>query len=111
MRRDCFWIRMSGPRRVRPSFPTRRSSELAPGVRGVPAGSAWIFAIAPMSAGAVRIGTALLAIALVMGAIGLFTRSAFAAARTEEHTSELQSPVHLVCRLLRHKHKPTARPA
>src|SRR5690348_18180396 len=38
---------------------------------------------------------------------------AVARARSEEHTSELQSPVHLVCRLLlekkkhKHKHSPT----
>src|SRR5438876_8556925 len=30
--------------------------------------------------------------------------------RSEEHTSELQSPVHLVCRLLLEKKKPTATP-
>src|SRR6266487_5134687 len=30
-------------------------------------------------------------------------------ARSEEHTSELQSPVHLVCRLLLEKKKPTPR--
>src|SRR5438876_7297649 len=29
--------------------------------------------------------------------------------RSEEHTSELQSPVHLVCRLLLEKKKPPAR--
>src|SRR6266581_8400888 len=29
------------------------------------------------------------------------------AARSEEHTSELQSPVHLVCRLLLEKKQPT----
>src|SRR5438876_7680043 len=32
-------------------------------------------------------------------------------ARSEEHTSELQSPVHLVCRLLLEKKKKTIRPA
>src|SRR5690348_18210488 len=32
------------------------------------------------------------------------------AARSEEHTSELQSPVHLVCRLLLEKKKPTTLP-
>src|SRR5690348_18116679 len=31
-------------------------------------------------------------------------------ARSEEHTSELQSPVHLVCRLLLEKKKPETRP-
>src|SRR5690348_18151078 len=30
--------------------------------------------------------------------------------RSEEHTSELQSPVHLVCRLLLEKKKKTTRP-
>src|SRR5690348_18158200 len=30
--------------------------------------------------------------------------------RSEEHTSELQSPVHLVCRLLLEKRKKTTRP-
>src|SRR5438876_3804649 len=30
----------------------------------------------------------------------------FSIARSEEHTSELQSPVHLVCRLLLEKKKP-----
>src|SRR4051794_41515169 len=36
-------------------------------------------------------------------------RAAAGAARSEEHTSELQSPVHLVCRLLleKKKKKPT----
>src|SRR5690348_17799239 len=32
-------------------------------------------------------------------------RDAFAVIRSEEHTSELQSPVHLVCRLLLEKKK------
>src|SRR5438876_8995196 len=33
------------------------------------------------------------------------TRSSPASSRSEEHTSELQSPVHLVCRLLLEKKK------
>src|SRR5690348_17409323 len=33
-----------------------------------------------------------------------------ATARSEEHTSELQSPVHLVCRLLLEKKKPAPPP-
>src|SRR5258708_23006347 len=33
--------------------------------------------------------------------------SGFAGPRSEEHTSELQSPDHLVCRLLLEKKKPT----
>src|SRR5437762_8870182 len=34
---------------------------------------------------------------------GAALRSGFAAARSEEHTSELQSPMYLVCRLLLEK--------
>src|SRR5438876_8782691 len=34
-----------------------------------------------------------------------------AGARSEEHTSELQSPVHLVCRLLLEKKKQNTKPA
>src|SRR5690348_18111292 len=34
-----------------------------------------------------------------------FTRSSLIVQRSEEHTSELQSPVHLVCRLLLEKKK------
>src|SRR4051794_41347304 len=37
-------------------------------------------------------------------------RAARAPARSEEHTSELQSPVHLVCRLLLEKKKKKAKP-
>src|SRR4051794_41759482 len=35
----------------------------------------------------------------------------FTGERSEEHTSELQSPVHLVCRLLLEKKKTTCSPA
>src|SRR4051794_41603352 len=52
--------------------------------------------IAPL-AGAAALGTA----AAAPFAAGL----ALATARSEEHTSELQSPVHLVCRLLLEKKK------
>src|SRR5690348_18168081 len=37
---------------------------------------------------------------------GRTTRLRFTSARSEEHTSELHSPVHLVCRLLLEKKKP-----
>src|SRR2546422_3638575 len=37
------------------------------------------------------------------------TREAFGATRSEEHTSELQSRLHLVCRLLLEKKKTKAR--
>src|SRR5438876_8333702 len=39
------------------------------------------------------------------GTIGTFNQTY----RSEEHTSELQSPVHLVCRLLLEKKKPARR--
>src|SRR5438876_5681691 len=38
-------------------------------------------------------------------AAGAYNRGAAGAWRSEEHTSELQSPVHLVCRLLLEKKK------
>src|SRR5438876_9072804 len=68
-------------------FPTRRSSDLA--------------------AFSISLGVALL-IGLVAaggGAAGTTRPSAVTVARSEEHTSELQSPVHLVCRLLLEKKK------
>src|SRR5258708_12080827 len=46
-----------------------------------------------------------------VAAIGLSTDATYAAAphRSEEHTSELQSPDHLVCRLLLEKKKKSSR--
>src|SRR5690348_17709368 len=41
------------------------------------------------------------------GALPRWSGAARSAARSEEHTSELQSPVHLVCRLLLEKKKKT----
>src|SRR5256885_2804659 len=40
----------------------------------------------------------------------LFTRSVYSSQRSEEHTSELQSPCNLVCRLLLEKKKRVSRP-
>src|SRR5690625_4196618 len=48
-------------------------------------------------------GIILLAIILQLGAVGVMTVSTFI--RSEEHTSELQSRGHLVCRLLLEKKK------
>src|SRR5690348_17645944 len=54
--------------------------------------------------GLLAIGIALLGLAL--GGLALAQPGAVAQpARSEEHTSELQSPVHLVCRLLLEKKK------
>src|SRR6266487_2760433 len=58
-------------------------------------GSAWA---APLAVG--------LGLAASLGRAALATPGA-PAARSEEHTSELQSPVHLVCRLLLEKKKKT----
>src|SRR5256885_6881177 len=46
-----------------------------------------------------------ISVALVVLSVFMFLRSA-RAARSEEHTSELQSPCNLVCRLLLEKKKP-----
>src|SRR5438876_4601025 len=79
------------------SFPTRRSSDLGAGT-GAGAGVA-----------------ALCAVSRRMAAISVSRRAAGAGAkrkwpRSEEHTSELQSPVHLVCRLLLEKKNHHAQP-
>src|SRR5690348_17723285 len=84
-----------GPRRDLHSFPTRRSSDLrrpAPVGRG--ARRARHAAARPRSAARARPASATACRAAVR-------------ARSEEHTSELQSPVHLVCRLLLEKKKET----
>src|SRR5437762_11944034 len=65
------------------SFPTRRSSDLAPAAAATRP---------PPSAGSA---------ALRRG----WARRRSAADRSEEHTSELQSPMYLVCRLLLEKKK------
>src|SRR5438876_6562382 len=53
----------------------------------------------------VSIGISPMAISLIM-VIGVFLALwSLPALRSEEHTSELQSPVHLVCRLLLEKKK------
>lgn len=57
-----------------------RWAALAPSVRSPPPGSEWLLDVVPLSEDAVRIGVLLLAAALVAGAIGLFTRTAFALA-------------------------------
>src|SRR5713226_6923721 len=41
----------------------------------------------------------------LLGRLDLFSQALEASPRSEEHTSELQSPVHLVCRLLLEKKK------
>src|SRR5438876_3652956 len=69
------------PHRSVPPFPTRRSSDLDLPVMNC--------AIARRSAAVRR--------------LAIESIAPFSSARSEEHTSELQSPVHLVCRLLLEK--------
>src|SRR5207244_13048379 len=87
-----------------PSFPTRRSSDLT---------STWSNAVSTIAttSGRAKLGS-LPRRSETRFPISRFT-SAFSGsgpARSEEHTSELQSPDHLVCRLLLEKKKtPTPR--
>src|SRR5690348_18109762 len=76
-----FFFSSSGDLRDLHSFPTRRSSDLADH--------------------AVHAMGAVVAEQRVGAGFGLAARRT----RSEEHTSELQSPVHLVCRLLLEKKK------
>src|SRR5438477_8793166 len=89
------------------SFPTRRSSDLGIAkwyTHGQPV-SMLTDAYADIGAGAVPVmiflGTALIFhIALRYTRYGKFTYAIGANPRSEEHTSELQSHVNVVCRLL-----------
>src|SRR5438552_5393767 len=82
-----FFFQSSGAHPDLHSFPTRRSSDLH--VRAHPP---------PAAARPARLEPQLPQLALRGGA-------AHAHERSEEHTSELQSPDHLVCRLLLEKKK------
>src|SRR5438552_16130386 len=74
-----FFFYCSGDHRDLHSFPTRRSSDL--------------------------VGMAVMGLANVF-LLPIYTRF-LSPSRSEEHTSELQSPDHLVCRLLLEKKKKT----
>src|SRR5690348_18060763 len=81
-------------------FPTRRSSDLAAPVshiwffKGVPSRIGYLLDIAPR-----ELEKVLYFAASIVTYVDVEQR------RSEEHTSELQSPVHLVCRLLLEKKK------
>src|SRR5690242_21424650 len=91
------------------SFPTRRSSDL------LPAPCRDSISIAPESNGtrssfSVAFGSSHLSSSSCLRTTGIRSCSFAIASRSEEHTSELQSHVNLVCRLLLEKkkrHKPT----
>src|SRR5207302_9447296 len=80
-------------------FPTRRSSDLGPiaKLRGRVPLSRWLY-IAHVSVGALACG-------VIASHVGSQMRSHRRRARSEEHTSELQSRENLVCRLLLEKKK------
>src|SRR5947208_10264762 len=79
------------------SFPTRRSSDLSGPTAAWPR---------PSSSASVRLGDPLVNSAPSASSTMGATRDApRKSTRSEEHTSELQSPDHLVCRLLLEKKK------
>src|SRR5438552_16516855 len=90
-----FFFHCSSHHRDLHSFPTRRSSDLSAGAGGRPGAG---------GRGPVALETGPVGASFAQGRnrlpLGLFP-----ARRSEEHTSELQSPDHLVCRLLLEKKK------
>src|SRR5687768_18020317 len=82
-----FFYCYAAPRDL-PSFPTRRSSDLAVASASAP----FFFCFFGLPSGPTRRMRGLL-------------RNGRQAERSEEHTSELQSRLHLVCRLLLEKKK------
>src|SRR5438552_11796227 len=86
-----FFFYCSGDHRDLHSFPTRRSSDLflAVAADALPGG---------------------VAVTLAGGVAALAHHVGVRPARSEEHTSELQSPDHLVCRLLLEKKKTNIKP-
>src|SRR5207248_8766887 len=82
------------------SFPTRRSSDLAP--RPAAGDLVPVVRRLPPLVGAPRAQGADVTEALTLHPLGVLIAIVFAL-RSEEHTSELQSPYDLVCRLLLEK--------
>src|SRR5207248_10960278 len=103
-----FFVHLSWQHRHLPSFPTRRSSDLADLRRlkrdttsgKVPVGNA-----SPTRRLRVRWPSIAIAVAvlILVAAAMWWTKSLLQQGRSEEHTSELQSPYDLVCRLLPEK--------
>src|SRR5207247_9826208 len=93
------------------SFPTRRSSDLAGNpetlLHAVALGGVYgIFELATTRRRTLRaIAIAVVSGAIAFGLTAIFLLPFMQAARSEEHTSELQSRVDLVCRLLLEKKK------
>src|SRR5690348_17985862 len=86
---------MPPPARICPRFPYTtlfRSALAGPVRRGGGRSGLDLLGLRPSGRGGTRLGA-------LAGGVSLLCR------RSEEHTSELQSPVHLVCRLLLGKKK------
>src|SRR5207248_10588505 len=103
---SVFFYGSRAPRDLHP-FPTRRSSDL---LARAAAGHGWAAVGHPGPRGvrfpsAAPLGPALVVAAAPAGRPGRSRRPTGAATRSEEHTSELQSPYDLVCRLLLEKKK------
>src|SRR5205807_10329293 len=100
---SLFFFHCAGAHRDLPSFPTRRSSDL------FPLGVVAEIYVRGRSAQAIAAAGAMLVILAFAGLIwGLLRGSGpQRPGRSEEHTSELQSPCNLVCRLLLEKKKTT----
>src|SRR5688500_19292920 len=88
-----FSLLCHGPPLYLPSFPTRRSSDLSRVVE------------LPNNRLASRSVDDRIGALVVLEAARRYAAAPGAAARSEEHTSELQSPCNLVCRLLLEKKK------
>src|SRR5688500_19116054 len=93
-----FFFQSYGHHRDPHSFPTRRSSDLD-GFMNKEEITAYLETYARSFAAPVREGVRVTAVERSPAAPGLLVR------RSEEHTSELQSPCNLVCRLLLEKKK------
>src|SRR5207253_8783035 len=101
-----FFFPLAAPPLSLHSFPTRRSSDLY--------ASTFVFSsvapsLEPQAINQVRaaIGKRQRFSATDKRAVQMFGRKEFRPVRSEEHTSELQSRGHLVCRLLLEKKKKT----
>src|SRR5690348_17953635 len=85
------------------SFPTRRSSDL-PNVFGLFMFAFGALRLTKFKAFVISARNSILRDSRILNSRARL-RSRFVNPRSEEHTSELQSPVHLVCRLLLEKKK------
>src|SRR5207244_6889298 len=100
----CCFILHRTHRALHP-FPTRRSSDLGPIKVGRLAAGPLVAALEARFEIGRRVGMRLVAILYADSPMVRCILDIDNQARSEEHTSELQSPDHLVCRLLLEKKK------